>query len=253
MSAKLWGGAVLVGALIALLVWLMQTPADSSVRRAREGAEIGEKSDGEPPREHRPLDRTLEERIAALEEDGEDDESDEADRVARVLTESGEPIADATVQFGERAFVTDAEGCAGFQWPEGERTLELDVRHASFVDVVEERADSGGDVIVRLRPGHTIRGWVRFPDGAPVREVRVRAWSDEGTNRPKCFTNERGEFVLTGIPDWSVTVEADSAKTENGDNQIIQWKSGDPPPEFTVRQSFILLRVRSAQRLPAVS
>ncbi|MHC4953600.1 MAG: carboxypeptidase-like regulatory domain-containing protein [Planctomycetota bacterium] len=236
---------LLAGGLIAVVVWLLQVSANSSARRSREEAvavDAPSPAVAEPPAQE----PSLADRIRELEGgDDEDDESEGAtNRVARVRNEAGEPIEGATFHFGRRVFVTDAKGWVEFLWPEEETTLEFDVRHPGHVDLLEDRTDTGKGLEFVLRSGHTVGGHVVFPSGSPVPEAEVRAWSDESTNRPICYTDENGNFELRGVPNHSVTVDA------TGVSEPHSWSPGDPPLRMVVPHSQILLRIVGPEGRP---
>ena len=123
---------------------------------------------------------------------------------------------------------------------------EAEVRAADTTE-----AGRGGDERIVERGRGEVRGVVRALDGKPIAGARVSLLNSEGEAR----SNERGEFVLTGLPLGTHTVEARAIGYVPGQEivDIVQFRR--QPAELTLLDvsAFMLdtVRVAAVRRLEA--
>jgi hypothetical protein len=147
----------------------------------------------------------------------------------RVLDQADNPIADATVWSGRRYFpnrqktTTDAAGKFTFRnLEEGDALLSFAADGYKAESKTLAVSNGMSEILVRLKPGHSIRGVVQDESGQPVSGVRVVL---EDTRQPRM--NEGIEFSTT-----------------TGDYGKFEWKSAPNEPKafYIGKQGYEQLR-----------
>ena len=127
----------------------------------------------------------------------------------RVIDESGNPIAGATIaagKFGTQETKTDARGAFGFRnLSMGEIPFSaLAKGRKPEIRTVEVKPDMP-EILFRLGPGQTIRGIVKVDTGEPVAGVRIALESKTGgvsdTYQLELNSEKDGRFEWDGAPD----------------------------------------------------